>query len=932
MKSIRWRLVAAFAGITMLAVSSALTTWYLLGQRDKQSGLILESTISLTNQAQALGREVTLFAFASRDLSRLTSTDQQHRLLVHLRARLARIDALVSDLELLEVVRDLLPGLRARIIPLDENLGYQRLLVDQYLARQLRLSASFKELEEKQKLLNRIIASRMAANYQQFLDTGRQIETDLSALPTADAIATDTTVSERLLANGFESLITAATGELRATHEAISATMQGAGLLYQAAIAEQIDQVEKLQAAYQQLRPALTRATLLLVDTAANNRRPIIADRSILARGRGEHAIFTLRLEELKAREKVAAYSAQAIAFAEAFSAQMTDLSVAATTASQQESERLSRAIYQARLWQVVVVFVAIIIGVIIGWFYVGTQLVGRITSLKMAMDQHAMGIESEIPMKGNDELTEMANALQCFIFQRKMVESALRQSLAFLNEAQQIAKFGSCIIDRGKGLWEFSDGFFAMLGYAPGELSVSAETFYQLILPRDRERLHGLLGRLTSDASVRQTEICMTAKNGAIQTVFTRWKYPTDGRSDDDVILGTLLDITERQRMEEALHKVKKLESVGILAGGIAHDFNNLLTVVLGNLSLALRELAKDHPVYELLNLAKSGTLRAKDLTKQLLAFARAEEPDKAAADLSKLLAETTASVMAGSKSSCRIEAVAEPWPVVIDIGQMGQVLQNILVNADQSMAAGGELIITSENVTLGADEHAVLEPGNYVKLALADQGCGISAEHLKTIFDPYFTTKVSDSNRGSGLGLAIVHSIIRKHGGAVEVVSTVGQGTTFTMYIPAQPETEVTTTTQPADRQTARPHILVMDDEEMIRNVCKSMLEHCGYTVSLSGDGEEAVRRYRELDEAGNKPDVVLVDLTVPDGMGGQQAATEILDYDRQARIIISSGYATDQLLENFQDYGFCGMTTKPYQINSLVTVIAEALDCRQ
>ncbi|THB74475.1 MAG: response regulator [Desulfobulbaceae bacterium] len=927
-KSIRWRLVAAFALVTLLAVSSAIITWYLMDQSESQTDVILDSTIPFISQSQALGREITLFTVASRDLPRLTSKDQHRRLMVQLRARLERINGLVKELEILGVEREFLPGLRASIVPLGENLIHQSSLVDEYLAEQARLNGALQDLALRQGEFNRIIRPRMASSYQDFLEEGTQIENNVTTVLKADDITADSNRLVTMFRVGFDTLITTAAGEIRANHEVIAATMQCAGLLYQAASVDEIDQVEGLRTTYEQLLPALKKLQLILANTTPENSRVVLSALPIFNLGKGDNSIFKLRIDELKAREKVEKYSAQTIEFAEVFSEQVKYLSAAGTKVSLVESERLSRTIYQAQLLQIIAVIVAITIGVLIGWFYVGKQLVGRITSLKAAMDQHAMGIESEIPMKGNDELTEMANALQCFVYQRKTVESALRQSLDFLNEAQQVAKFGSCVIDREKDIWEFSDGFFGMLGYKPDERSSSSKTFFKLISPQDRDRMQSMLQKLTPDSRVFQTEISMNAKDGETHTVLTRWKHTADGRPENDVILGTLLDITERQRMEEELHKVKKLESVGVLAGGIAHDFNNLLTVVLGNLSLALRELPEDHRVYELLKLSESGTLRTKDLTKRLLTFAKGGEPVKAAADLTELLEETAAFVMHGSKSKYRIEMCDELWPVDIDIGQMGQVLQNIIVNGDQAMPDGGEITITSENVTLGVDDHAYLQSGNYVRIALSDQGCGISADHLKSIFDPYFTTKTLDSNKGSGLGLAIVHSIIRKHGGAVDVTSKVGEGTTFTLYIPALPQSEVAEAEDPSPTQASSAHILVMDDEEMVRNVCKSMLEHCGYEVSISSDGEEAVRMYRELDQKGKKPDVVLVDLTVPGGMGGDQAANEILDYDRQARIIVSSGYSNDHIMENYQEYGFCGMTSKPYQINDLVNVITASL----
>jgi CheY-like chemotaxis protein/anti-sigma regulatory factor (Ser/Thr protein kinase) len=258
-------------------------------------------------------------------------------------------------------------------------------------------------------------------------------------------------------------------------------------------------------------------------------------------------------------------------------------------------------------------------------------------------------------------------------------------------------------------------------------------------------------------------------------------------------------------------------------------------------------------------------------------------------------------------------------------------------VVNADQAMPDGGVIKISCRNERIGRDGPGPLLAGDYIRIEIADQGHGIAREHLKRVFDPYFTTKEMDSAKGSGLGLAIVHSIIRKHSGAIDVESSPGAGTTFTLHIPARSgETAEAAPalpsspalTEPQDDAASPGLVLVMDDEEMVREVAGAMLEHLGYEVLMAGDGSHAIDIYRRCLSEGRPPDVVLMDLTVPGGLGGEKAAAGILALDETARIIVSSGYSTNGILENYQEYGFCGIAGKPYQLTELSATINEVL----
>jgi PAS domain S-box-containing protein len=400
--------------------------------------------------------------------------------------------------------------------------------------------------------------------------------------------------------------------------------------------------------------------------------------------------------------------------------------------------------------------------------------------------------------------------------------------------------------------------------------------------------------------------------------------------RDKDGRIIGIVLvfrDTTEQLRTEQELLKVKKLKSIGVLAGGIAHDFNNILAAILGNIDLSLLDANLLPATRKLLTEALKATHRARDLTGQLLTFAKGGEPIKEVASLCEVVQDSADFVLRGDKVACRYLFPENLWLVDIDKSQMSQVVQNIILNASNAMPGGGTIEVTCENVTSADSLNiAFLKSGNYVKMQIKDTGVGIPANVLDKIFDPYFSTK----QQGSGLGLAITHSIVTKHDGYISVQSTPGEGTTFTVYLPASAQSSLplskTEETRPGMKKC---RILVMDDEEQVRNVVEAMLRTMGHEVLLAKDGEEAQLVYQEAMNHGAPVELVIMDLTIPGGMGGKEAVHKILAFDPEAKVIVSSGYSNDPVMANFKDYGFCSAIVKPYKMAELAKAISQLLD---
>jgi PAS domain S-box-containing protein len=382
--------------------------------------------------------------------------------------------------------------------------------------------------------------------------------------------------------------------------------------------------------------------------------------------------------------------------------------------------------------------------------------------------------------------------------------------------------------------------------------------------------------------------------------------------------------DVTERARLEAELLRSSKLEAVGILAGGIAHDFNNILTVVMGNVTLAMLDSVVMESVGRWLAEAERGVMRARDLTQQLLTFAKGGEPVRKAVQLPEVVREAAEFALHGSKVRCEFLFDTGLWAADVDKGQIGQVVQNLVINAVQAMPEGGYVRIGMRNDRIGADSPRPLTVGDYLQISFADTGLGIRAEHLSRIFDPYFTTKQS----GSGLGLATVYSIVRKHQGHIEVESELGKGTRFTIWLPAAAGVQAETKETPDSLEPLTGRILFMDDEETIRTLAVSLLRRLGLDVVAVPDGAEAVKQYRDSREAGSPFQLVIMDLTVPGGMGGLEAMQELRQYDRGVKAIVSSGYSSDPVLANYRIHGFRGVVPKPYRFADLARTIRTVL----
>lgn len=403
---------------------------------------------------------------------------------------------------------------------------------------------------------------------------------------------------------------------------------------------------------------------------------------------------------------------------------------------------------------------------------------------------------------------------------------------------------------------------------------------------------------------------------------------YATSTIVNQDQATGKVVvfrDITEKTALQNELMKTQKLESLSILAGGLAHDFNNLLTAIMGNISLALisnEQLPKK--TMEMLKSAETASLRAREITRQLMAFARGGDPVKEIASVEEIIRESAEFCLRGSNCRCVFDFPESLPHCEIDKGQFSQVINNLIINASHAMTNGGLIHISLTVPALGDRLPPILLPGDYLKITVSDQGHGIPDTIREKIFDPFFTTK----KKGSGLGLASSYSIIRSHNGYIGIASSSSRGTTFEIYLPASHKRADKDEKTPVRIHQGAGRILLLDDEELICQATGDILRHLGYETDTVTDGEEAVRAFERAKNEGRPYDLLIFDLTIPGGISGSEALKQILARNPEARAVVSSGYANSPVMANYRDYGFIDRISKPYTAGRISEVLDRCL----
>ncbi|WP_022666597.1 hybrid sensor histidine kinase/response regulator [Desulfospira joergensenii] len=494
----------------------------------------------------------------------------------------------------------------------------------------------------------------------------------------------------------------------------------------------------------------------------------------------------------------------------------------------------------------------------------------------------------------------------------------AMKHQRDLLNTLFENILLGITVWD-SKGSLLFVNSYFTRLtGYSVQDIPRVRDWFDRAFPDPDyREKVLGTWKNAVKQGTeIREFKV--RCKNGETKDIEFRGTIMPDQR-----VLVSMADITEKKSLEIQYEQAQKMESLGTLAGGIAHDFNNLLSGIYGYMDLA--RLKTDDPgIKEYLEKAHKSSERAKGLTYQLLTFSKGGAPVKKVESLIPFLEETALFALSGADISCSFDLAEDLWMCDYDKSQMGQVIENIIINAHHAMPSGGKIEMKAENTVLREREHPGLGPGRYIKISVSDSGIGIPRNYLSRIFEPFFTTK----QKGSGLGLATSYSIVKRHGGSIDVKSRLGEGTTFTLFIPASVRQGVENRDEIENLYQGHGKILIMDDEEMILEMLTDMIETMGFSVESTGDGVKALDVWERNAGGSQAFRAVILDLTVPGGMGGRETIQEIRRTDKDLPVFVASGYSEDEVMADPGAFGFTASIQKPFTVQDISRIFERYL----
>ncbi len=513
-------------------------------------------------------------------------------------------------------------------------------------------------------------------------------------------------------------------------------------------------------------------------------------------------------------------------------------------------------------------------------------------------------------------------------IVERKQAEEALNAEKERLSVTLQSIGDGVITTDRMGRITLINRIASKLTGWTePEALGMPLENVFPIMDNRTRQQYENVVERFADGKKIADFggDTVLISRDGNEYIIAESGAPILDAERS---IIGLVLvfrDITENKMMENELLKIEKLESLALLAGGIAHDFNNLLTGIIGNLSLARLDIDRTDTISQRLEEMEKASLRAKALTEQLLTFSKGGDPVKRPMHLMNMIKDSALFALRGSNIRCDFSFQRELFPSEVDEGQLSQVIHNLILNAIQAMPEGGLVHLRGKNIQVPFHNELSLREGDYVRLTFQDEGIGIKKQDIKRVFDPYFTTK----QKGSGLGLAVAYAIIKKHNGRLTIDSEVDIGTTCSIYLPAIHGVITTAEVTGEELQSGVGTILVMDDEDFIREIASQMLKKLGFTIMPAKDGEEALQLYRQAHESGRSINVVILDLTIPGGMGGKETIKKLLEIDKNVKVIVASGYSNDPVMSNYSHYGFRAAVKKPYRIQELGKAIQSVLN---
>lgn len=526
------------------------------------------------------------------------------------------------------------------------------------------------------------------------------------------------------------------------------------------------------------------------------------------------------------------------------------------------------------------------------------------------------------VPIKDASGNVSEFLAIRTDITARKAGQKLLLDASKRLAEAQRLSHTGSWEWEPAEGKVYWSDEMYRIFNVAHKDFDGSIEMAINVFHPDDRVLITELAERAITEQRPQPVDARVLLPDGRMRHVHGEAEAEFDEDGTLVRLQGTFQDVTVRREMELTLSKAQKLESLAVLAGGISHDFNNLLSGMFGYAELA-KKMNADQRISHYLQRILEGLERSQSLTQRLMTFASGGEPRRSTGHLFPHVRDTVTFVLSGSNCRAHFDIAGDIYPCEYDPVQIAQVFDNLVRNAQQAMPDGGLIAITARNEKISGSAQTVLQSGHYVRVSVTDTGHGIPEENLGRLFDPFFSTKPE----GHGLGLASSYSIVRRHGGLIEVFSTPGKGSVFHVLLPASPDAVVPdsgTTTPESHVPAEAGMILVMDDEDIVRDSLSGLLQSLGYGVVAVEDGKSALDFHARALVSGRPPVAIILDLTIPGSMGGKEVVAEIRKTDKTTPVFVSSGYSEGAIMSDPETFGFDAALPKPVRASELTALL--------
>ncbi len=936
-RSIRTHLLAAFAVIVAISLTAVLFSWVSVKNTREKLDVIVSETLPLISNSLKLDKYAQLFSLYIHEFHEINSTTEHEDLTKKLDTCIEEIEVLLDNLELLKFDSDRIQLIRSQTNQLVESMAEQNEHFHVFSKASSTLQQAVAALREKQQTFITITTPQVDNSYQDFLDKSDSISSEMRKFISrfeTDPLNTNAALLDSKVRVGFDTLVSSAAGEMRYTLEAVALTYLATSLLYEAANSRELDQINRLEAQFQQLIPKIRTIRLILSHSSPDKHDVIISAVPIFNFGvdKSVPSIFNLRRQELLLRKIAANAAGDALLFGENLTAALDDLNVATEELAASTSNQLHANLKMAQTVQIVLGVSAVLFSLLIAWLYVEKAVISRISALRAAMESGSKGGEMDIHTSGNDEISYMARALYTFIDQQKTAESRIRTTLDELNAVLDNIEYGIVFLDSKLNVQLTNRAFVQMWEILPTTLS-QALSLEQLIdstictninLPNAEsvslspENITKVLCR----SALSPTEIEL--HNGKI---FQHQCYEFGEKGQ----MLTFFDITDLKENQRNLVQAKKTETIGLMAGGVAHDLNNILSGIVSYPDLLLSQLSEESNLRQPIETIKKSGQRAAAVVADLLTITRGAISQKEVANINTLVKEYLTSPEGMQLKELYPEVIistelsTQPLYCKCVPMQIKKCLMNVIANAAEAIGSSGTV-----NISVAVDIPSSLLPlpkelemSELLVITVSDNGPGISEEDIKHIFEPFYSRKVMGRS-GTGLGLTIVWNTLKDHGGGILVESD-KRGTLFHLLLPVEHglDLEAKSLSTVVEMQGNGEHILVVDDEQLQRDIASRMLSTLNYQITAVASGEEAMRLIKEQEF-----DLILLDMVMSPGINGRETFEQIVTLKPEQRAVIISGYSGSEDIDMARSLGVKESLLKPYTVKQLGETVKKAL----